>query len=249
MSVVTPDIPPDSATRADVISPHPPSLSKDPRKGTWAALVSLYVVTAIFGLAGAVSVFVDQTQRNDAGFLMDDDSFDLNTAGSAVATDPARIFDWGGDVEPFDQIVGHVSITVESNKDRPVFIGLARSDDVRQYLDSMAHADWAPYRSDVLVQNHGGAAPSGIPMDQDFWTQSATGSGSQSLRIAATEGRWTVVVMNADATPGIDARASIGAEVSSLAWIGPMLLGVAAATGSAATALLLTNRRRRLSQG
>jgi hypothetical protein len=43
-----------------------------------------------------------------------------------------------------------------------------------------------------------------------------------------TKGSWTVVVMNADARPGVDVRADLGARMPAVLWIAVGLLAAGA---------------------
>jgi hypothetical protein len=49
---------------------------------------------------------------------------------------------------------------------------------------------------------------------------SVHGSGPQTLDWEAEGGEWSVVVMNADGSAGVDAELSFGAHVPHLTWIG-----------------------------
>jgi hypothetical protein len=51
------------------------------------------------------------------------------------------------------------------------------------------------------------------PPDERFWVASAQGAGDQTLTWDVEHGNWSVVVMNADATRGVDVELSAGAEV------------------------------------
>ena len=73
----------------------------------------------------------------------------------------------------------------------------------------------------------GGAAP-GPPGEQTFWAASASGSGEQTATWEAEAGEWTIVLMNADASQGVSADLSAGAEANFLLWlaIGLLLAGL-----------------------
>ena len=58
---------------------------------------------------------------------------------------------------------------------------------------------------------------------------SAAGSGEQTLEWDPKDGDWRAVVMNANATRGVAADLSIGAELDPVLWIGIGLLASSAA--------------------
>ena len=64
-----------------------------------------------------------------------------------------------------------------------------------------------------------GATPATAPGKARFWVASAEGRGTQALTWHAKEGRWAVVVMRPDASPGVSAELAAGAKL-------PALLGV-----------------------
>ena len=61
---------------------------------------------------------------------------------------------------------------------------------------------------------HQGSAPRTSPGKQNFWVAQAEGSGEQALTWDAEFGRWTAVVMNADAARGIDVKADAGIKLA-----------------------------------
>jgi hypothetical protein len=73
-----------------------------------------------------------------------------------------------------------------------------------------------------------GDAPSGAPGDQDIWTDSVSGSGTQRLDWAPGQGNWMLVVMNTDASAGLVVDGRIGATapaLDGLAW-GVLIAGL-----------------------
>ena len=104
----------------------------------------------------------------------------------------------------------------------PVFVGVGRSGDVAAYLDG------AERSVDLLFSAPGGggvtaATPSdpripAPPAEQACWAASAAGPGEQSIEWSVTGGRWTFVVMRADAARGVVADASASPRVPFLDW-------------------------------
>ena len=80
------------------------------------------------------------------------------------------------------------------------------------YLDGVAHST-ATELDDPAYTEHPGTAPGEAPTDSDIWTAQASGTGTQSMTWKPSGGNWTVVVMNADGSAGVDARTDVGATV------------------------------------
>jgi len=71
------------------------------------------------------------------------------------------------------------------------------------------------------------------------WAARAQGTGTLTLTWAVRDGGWTVVVMNADARPGLSVRAEAGLSALALPWLAGELLGVGLLTGVAAAVLIV----------
>ncbi|HZB36293.1 MAG TPA: hypothetical protein VE440_09520, partial [Gaiellaceae bacterium] len=91
---------------------------------------------------------------------------------------------------------------------------------------------------------HEGSAPRAPPGDQDFWVAESQGSGEQALRWDAEFGRWTAVVMNADAARGIDVEADVGVKLDWAIWpgLGMFVVGLLMTVGAVIVILLIGRR-------
>ena len=214
-------------------------------------LIVVGVIAGIvaFGLlaGGCALVVVDQTQRDNDGYLMSP-TVDFSTPTYAIVSERADI-DAGGAERALDTFLGTVRIRSES--DRAVFLGIGPAAAVDRYLarverDVVTGFDSGFANDDPTYSRRGGAAPSGPPEAQTFWVASQTGAGEQTIQWEPEDGNWRAVVMNVDATRGVSADMSIGAELDSVLWIGLGLLavGVLLAAG-AALAITAGVRRRR----
>jgi hypothetical protein len=124
--------------------------------------------------------------------------------------------------------VGKARLQVTSAAGVPVFAGIAPTEDVERYLAGTEHAtlmhlDTSPFRATTEAVS-GDRAPAD-PAAQDIWSASTSGTGTQSLEWDIEDGDWSAVVMNADGSPGVDVRASAGADASFLQPLGLGLLG------------------------
>jgi hypothetical protein len=166
-------------------------------------------------LAGAVWALNANT--DSAGYVVTGEHR-AQTVTHAFASDSLDVdsdFDWILDRGP------QLRITAESSE--PLFVGIARTDDVERYLAGVAHdevtdVDVDPFTLDT--ERHAGTATPAVPTGQPFWAASVDGSGPQTLDWDAEGGDWSVVVMNADGSAGVDAEVSFGAHVPHLTWIG-----------------------------
>ncbi len=183
---------------------------------------------------------VDQSQRDDDGFLMSPTE-DFATSTYAIVSESADVDVRGADwsVKGF---LGTVRIRSES--ERPVFVGIARETDAapipRRRRACRRHGD----RRRTSLSRRPGGAPENPPGDQTFWVASTAGAGAKTLDWEPENGNWTVVVMNTDATRGVAAELSIGAELDQVIWVGIALL-VAGGLLAAGSALAITAGVRR----
>ncbi|HAY69956.1 MAG TPA: hypothetical protein DCY82_17000 [Acidimicrobiaceae bacterium] len=114
-----------------------------------------------------------------------------------------------------------------------LFMGIAPVDAVAGYLDGVAHdeiTDWDFFKNDiedvVYTRNEGTTDP-GAPGAEGFWVASVSGSGEQTLDWTIESGKWVVVIMNADGSPGVSADVRLGVLApSGLVPLGLALLAV-----------------------
>ena len=225
-----------------------PTPAEPQRRGT-AGRVALVVVGVVAGIVafsllvgGCALVAVDQTQRDDDGFVMSP-SEEFTTSSYAIVSESADL-DSGGEWA-LDAFLGTVRIRSES--ERPVFVGIGSAAEVDRYLEGVEHdvVDDLDSSGDPEYSNRSGGAPSAPASRETFWVASAIGSGEQTLEWDAEDGDWRAVVMNEDASRGVSADLSIGAELDSVLWIGLGLLVVGALFALAAALAITAGVRRR----
>ncbi|TCO38657.1 hypothetical protein EV646_12032 [Kribbella antiqua] len=161
------------------------------------------------------------------------DNQQLTSKGLAVITAP-DLLDRHGPI-----------LHVTATGDRPVFVGVGQDLDVSDYLAGSAHTRLIrfdmPARFDTQDMR-GGDAKLTPPGDLDWWVAQSVGSGKQSVAWPIQDGRYDVVVMNADGTPAVDAQVRFGVEVHRL--FGICLLVFGAGILLLTIGLMLTFRRR-----
>jgi hypothetical protein len=77
-----------------------------------------------------------------------------------------------------------------------------------------------------------------------IWRAQAQGTGTQALTWRVQGRDWSVVVMNADGSPGIAFRADAGATVPWLVWVGVGVLVLGVLLAAASVALIIVPVKR-----
>jgi hypothetical protein len=200
----------------------PPAAPSAPWSGgrTAAAIGGGLLALLAAGLlaAGAVALVVDQTARDDQGFVMSGTQT-YSTSTYALVSDTATIDVRGVDV--LNDLVGQLKVRSDSSK--PVFVGIGPAGAVSRYLRGVPRervGDLAAGHGTVLAGTHRPAPPE----SQRFWVSSVSGTGRQTLGWDVRDGDWRIVVMAADATRGVRADVAVGAELPALLGVGLGLL-------------------------
>jgi hypothetical protein len=189
----------------------------------------LGVLLGAAAIAATISILVEDRDADDF-FISSEQRFERSSFAIAsedvdVLTDaPGWLTDWL--VDPVD-----VRVRGASGDDGAVFFGIADSGDRDAYLagvnyDEVTSIDFRG--DDITYRTHEGTAVPSPPGAEGIWVASVEGTGEQTLDWSLETGNWSVVVMNADASAGIDATLVFGAKVFNLillAWIG-LALGV-----------------------
>jgi hypothetical protein len=193
--------------------------------GRIAALVIgallMLVALALLG-GGGTGLWADLTQR-DAGYVTTS-VHEFSTSGSALATEPTHLGSPGVGWLYSPGLLGKVRIRVTPVGSGPqLFVGIGRSSDVDRYLAGVNHTVISDFFGNK-VEAVGGRTPRSAPGTQSFWVASSIGPGPRTLKWDPHGGSWTVVVMNADARPGLGVRADLGARMPAVLWIAIGLL-------------------------
>ena len=187
-------------------------------------------------VAGGFALWADQTQRDDDGYLttptetfstpryaLTTEGLDVNAEGPDWATDPDRF--------------GRIKIEASSNDGRPLFVGIGPQGDVSSYLRGVAHdevddVNFDPFSVDYAASP--GGPPRAGPAGQGFWAARASGAPDETLTWDVESGDWSVVVMNADASRGVDVDMAVGARLGFLLWlaVGLLIAGALVLAGS-----------------
>lgn len=222
-----------------------------PARRRWTAgRIVLIVVGVLAGIVsfallagGCALVAVDQTQRDDDGFVMSP-SREFSSPTYAIVSESADL-DTDGAEWALDTFFG--TVRIRSDSERAVFVGIAPSAEVDRYLEGVEHdaVDDLDHSGDPEFTRRSGGAPVSSPRDETFWVASASGAGEQTLEWEPEDGFWRAVVMNEDGSRGVSADMSIGAELDSVLWIGIGLLVVGALLAAGAALAVTAGARRR----
>ena len=239
----------ETATAITPQAEEPTTAAPEHRGGGTAGKVVLIVVGVITGLlafgslaGGCALIAVDQTQRDDDGYLMSP-TIEFSTPTYAIVSESAEL-DTNGAEWALNTFLGTVRIRSESV--RPVFVGIGPAADVDRYLARVERDEVTDLGDRHPNYSHRpGGKPSAPPASRTFWVASATGAGEQTLDWDPQDGDWRAIVMNADASRGVSSDMSIGAELDSALWIGIGLLGIGVlfAAGSALAITAAVRRR------
>lgn len=122
-----------------------------------------------------------------------------------------------------------------------VFLGIGRSSDVAAYLAGVAHDEISDVSNEMepIYLRRGGTDTVGAPLDQDFWSVSASGPGTQEVVWETTSGRWSAIVMNSDGSPGVAADVNVGVKAAFILPLAFIMLGIGAVLMAASVALIV----------
>ncbi|HMJ95981.1 MAG TPA: hypothetical protein VK486_09020, partial [Thermoleophilaceae bacterium] len=144
------------------------------------ALASLFAVglLAIGGLA-----FVGESQKDSDGYLSTD-THQFEAGTRALATENLDVDLDAGNWVLDTTDLGKVRLQVESRDHKPMFVGIARTSDVEDYLQGVSHStltdvSTSPFEADY--DNHAGDRRPVAPADSQIWVASEHGSGKQTL--------------------------------------------------------------------
>jgi hypothetical protein len=244
-------------------APPAPTPSRPPRTGWTAGRVTALVTASLLLLAslglvvgGVLAAWADDALRDDAGYVMSGSEL-LTTPTYAVTSEPLEMhLDEAAGFVP-DTVIGRARLTATSQDGAELFLGVAPTSDVDQYLSGVANdrvtdlgLGPAAYGRTAYVTT-GGGPPTTLPSKVDIWRAASTGVGEVTITWPLEEGDWTLVVMNADGARDIAADVSAGATLPMLDLVAPVLLsigGTGLVVAGIALALTIRSAERSASQ-
>jgi hypothetical protein len=229
--------------------PDSPSPAPSPRSSAGrlaAAIAGGVLVLVSLGLLGAgVAALWENGKKDDQGYLSTrTERFHTRTA--ALRTENLDV-DLGGTGPGLgSELYGKVRLRVTPRAGKDVFVGIARTSDVAHYLHGVGHAsvtdlDYDPFAARYATT--GGARRAAAPATKHIWDAQSHGRGAQTLTWDVSDGDWSVVVMNADGSAGVDAGVRAGASAPFLDEVAWGALGTGAVLLLASLALLYAGAR------
>jgi hypothetical protein len=219
--------------------------------------IILVIFGVLFALAGVVSVtsggFVLGLQRSHSastGFFMTP-SQTVGSNGFALTipdTNGQLVAGWERWV--LSRSRATIRVTGSSKLPAPLFIGVAPTARVSQYLSGVARdritsIDLAA--GSVHHDHVNGKTVPAPPEDESFWVAQVVGTGSQTLEWALREGDWALVIMNGDASAPVAVDVRLGARFGI---VYPLTVGLTAAgvvlLAIGATLVVVGSRPRRM---
>ena len=208
--------------------------------------VFLVIVGAIVGLValallvGGGALLWANTERDPDGYFATDPE-PLTSPSYAVVSEPLALTI--GQAEWIPKNVATLRITIDQADEH--FVGIAATPDVRRYLADVPYSQVTDLESDpIRVISHevdGSAAPES-PRTEDIWVATAE-DGTLTWDIRG--GRWSIVVMNADASQGVDASVTVGVKTGVLVPVGIVMMIVGVLLLAGAIVLIVSSVRHR----
>jgi hypothetical protein len=174
-------------------------------------LLVLGALLTVAGLGVLISggvLSAASAQRDRDGYVVGTE-VRYTTATYALASEAVDL----GEVSPGDRLTrlsAAGSMRLRARTERPdhaLFLGIGAAQDVDAYLASfpheVVHRVYHP-SSGVEYLREGGTNAPRSPARLTSWAASVSGKGTQTLAWDLRPGRWTLVVMNADAAPMVD---------------------------------------------
>ena len=213
-----------------------------------AVVIGALLLLPALGLVagGGVLLWADTWGRDDDGFLSTATD-EFSTAGYALQSDRIEL-ETDADWVPLSAALGTARLEViGTDAGEDVFLGVGPTSDVEAYLTGVERTVIDDLGLDTSAADQvlvPGGAPAGPPVEQDFWTVETSGTGAQELTWEPANGTWTLVIMNADGSPGVAVDARIGASTPALGGLAWGLLGVGLFLCLVATLVLVLAARR-----
>lgn len=212
-----------------------------------ALVIGIVLLVPGIGLlvGGGALLWVDRSSRTSDGFVVSATDH-LTAPGYALSSETLDL-STGASWLPISSALGKARVEVSSDDGSAVFVGIAPVDSATAYLNGVGHTIVRDIGADVTRSNLttvAGGPPSAAPGDQNFWAAKSSGSGTQRLTWVPADGKWMLVVMNADGSAGLSVAARAGATVPALGTLAWSVLGAGIALTVVGVLLIVLAARR-----
>jgi hypothetical protein len=180
---------------------------------------TLCLLLALALLGGAVAGIVGLENNRDATGYFVTHTHHYQTSSYALSTESLNV---GSVTGALEASLLRLRITATSSHSaKPLFIGIARTEDVARYLarvqhDELRNINFDPFKVDF--RRIGTGAPAALPSTKSFWQTHASGTGTQTISWPVESGQWSAVVMNADGSRNVNVNAQLAARLSGAWW-------------------------------
>ena len=187
------------------------------------------VALAVLAMATGTAALATGIAQSRAGGYVTTETGSFHTATPVLLTDEIDVgTGLPADPEPDLGELARLRIQVVStDPDAVLFVGIAPREVVDDYLAGTAHDEFVGATSDPFLASFervAGAHAAPLPATHARWTAQSTGRGGATLEWDKAAGPWSLVVANADGSPGLDVRADLGFRFGFLAPLGGALL-------------------------
>jgi hypothetical protein len=218
---------------------------KQRTNGTTAVKILAILFGGLLILVGGSLIFAGTAVSGLNRGLIDNDGYigirgiDFNSYTQALVFKTMEIDSFADELEgpgveywgpkPGDFV--KIKITLESNNDKNLFIGITRDSNARNYLSNAQYTSVAKFsledsngrRPEITYETLGEKDIAIQPQDLDIWEVFQTGQ-EITLTWEPDYGDFWVIIMNTDLSKNVDIEAGIGARVPFLGYIGGGLM-------------------------
>jgi hypothetical protein len=206
---------------------------------------SLGLLVALALIGGAIAgIFGLENNRDATGYFVTH-THHYQTSSYALSTESLNV---GSVTGALESSLLRLRITATSNDAaQPLFIGIARTEDVVRYLTRVEHDElrdinFDPFKVDYRRIATG--APRALPSTQSFWQTRASGTGTQTISWPVKKGQWSAVVMNANGNRNVSVNAQLAAHLAGAWWFVAAFIALGALSLAGGIALLRSGVRR-----
>jgi hypothetical protein len=210
---------------------------------------SLGLLVGLALIGGAIAGIVGLENNRDASGYFVTHTHHYQTSSYALSTESLNV---GGVTGSLESGLARLRITATSNDlTKPLFVGIARAEDVNRYLARVQHDELRDMNFDPFKVDYrpiGTGAPRALPSTQGFWQTRASGAGTQTISWPVKKGQWSAVVMNANGSRNISVDAQLAARLAGAWWFVAAFIALGALSLLGGIALVRSGARKQASQ-
>ena len=210
---------------------------------------SLGLLVGLALIGGAIAGIVGLENNRDATGYFITHTHHYQTSSYALSTESLNV---GSVTGALETRLLRLRITATSNDAaRPLFIGIARTEDVARYLARVQHDELRDINFDPFKVDYrriGTGAPRALPSTQSIWHTRASGTGTQTISWPVKKGQWSAVVMNANGSRNVSVDAQLATRLSGAWWFVAAFIAFGAMSLAGGIALVRSGTRNQASE-